>query len=83
MADMRRQRKALFDLSPDQIINEVKNSNLRGRGGAAFPTGTKWSFIPKDGKKPVYVCCNSDEASPARLPIATSWKTTRTALSKA
>jgi NADH-quinone oxidoreductase subunit F len=57
-------RKALFEWTPDQIINEVKNSNLRGRGGAAFPTGTKWSFIPKDGKKPVYVCCNSDEAEP-------------------
>jgi NADH-quinone oxidoreductase subunit F len=57
-------RKALFDLTPDQIINEVKNSNLRGRGGAAFPTGVKWSFIPKDSKKPVYVCCNADEAEP-------------------
>src|SRR6202790_671161 len=57
-------RKALFDLSPEQLISEVKNSNLRGRGGAAFPTGTKWSFIPKDSKKPVYVCCNGDEAEP-------------------
>jgi len=57
-------RKALFDWTPDQIINEVKNSNLRGRGGAAFPTGTKWSFIPKEPKKPVYVCCNADESEP-------------------
>jgi len=57
-------RKALFDMTPDQIINEVKNSNLRGRGGAAFPTGTKWSFIPKDAKKPVYICCNADESEP-------------------
>jgi len=57
-------KKALFDWTPDQIINEVKNSNLRGRGGAAFPTGTKWSFIPKESKKPVYVCCNADEAEP-------------------
>ena len=57
-------RKALFDMTPEQIINEVKNSNLRGRGGAAFPTGTKWSFIPKESKKPVYVCCNADEAEP-------------------
>ncbi|HLI79091.1 MAG TPA: NADH-quinone oxidoreductase subunit NuoF [Candidatus Binataceae bacterium] len=57
-------RKALFDWSSDQIINEVKNSNLRGRGGAAFPTGTKWSFIPKESKKPVYVCCNADESEP-------------------
>ncbi len=57
-------KKALFDWTPDQIINEVKNSNLRGRGGAAFPTGTKWSFIPKESKKPVYVCCNADESEP-------------------
>src|SRR5215471_17073499 len=57
-------RKALFDMKPEEVINEVKNSNLRGRGGAAFPTGTKWSFIPKDSKKPVYVCCNADESEP-------------------
>ena len=57
-------RKALFDMTPDQIINEVKASNLRGRGGAAFPTGVKWSFIPRDSKKPVYVCCNADESEP-------------------
>jgi len=57
-------RKALFDMSPEQIINEVKNSNLRGRGGAAFATGVKWSFIPKESKKPVYLCCNADESEP-------------------
>ena len=57
-------RKALFEMTPEQLINEVKNSNLRGRGGAAFPTGVKWSFIPKDSKKPVYVCCNADESEP-------------------
>jgi NADH-quinone oxidoreductase subunit F len=57
-------RKALFDMTPDQIINEVKASNLRGRGGAAFPAGVKWSFIPRDSKKPVYVCCNADESEP-------------------
>lgn len=57
-------RKALFDMKPEEIINEVKASNLRGRGGAAFPTGVKWSFIPKDSKKPVYVCCNADESEP-------------------
>lgn len=57
-------RKAFRDLTPEQIINEVKASNLRGRGGAAFPTGVKWSFIPKDSKKPVYVCCNADESEP-------------------
>ena len=57
-------RKAFFEMSTDDIINEVKNSNLRGRGGAAFPTGVKWSFIPKDSKKPVYVCVNGDESEP-------------------
>jgi NADH-quinone oxidoreductase subunit F len=57
-------RKAFFDMTPAQIIDEVKNSNLRGRGGAAFPTGVKWSFIPKDSQKPVYVCCNADESEP-------------------
>src|SRR5271156_488455 len=57
-------RKALFEMNPEEIINEVKNSNLRGRGGAAFPTGVKWSFIPKDSKNPVYVCVNGDESEP-------------------
>lgn len=57
-------RKALFDMKPEDVINEVKNSNLRGRGGAAFPTGTKWSFIPKDSQKPVYLICNADESEP-------------------
>ncbi|HEV3113218.1 MAG TPA: NADH-quinone oxidoreductase subunit NuoF [Candidatus Binataceae bacterium] len=57
-------RKAFFDMKPEEIIDEVKNSNLRGRGGAAFPTGVKWSFIPKNSPKPVYVCCNADESEP-------------------
>jgi NADH-quinone oxidoreductase subunit F len=57
-------RKALSEMTPEQIINEVKNSNLRGRGGAAFPTGVKWGFIPRDSKQPVYVCCNADESEP-------------------
>jgi NADH-quinone oxidoreductase subunit F len=57
-------RKAFFDMKPAEIIEEVKSSNLRGRGGAAFPTGTKWSFIPKESKNPVYVCCNADESEP-------------------
>src|SRR5882762_7960331 len=57
-------RKALFDMKPEDIINEVKNSNLRGRGGAAFPTGVKWGFIPKEPKKPVYLICNADESEP-------------------
>jgi len=56
-------RKALA-MSADDIINEVKASNLRGRGGAGFPTGMKWSFVPKQAPKPKYVLCNGDESEP-------------------
>ncbi len=51
-------------MDPDEIIDEVKKSGLRGRGGAGFPTGVKWSFIQKDSKKPIYLCCNADESEP-------------------
>jgi NADH-quinone oxidoreductase subunit F len=50
--------------SPDDIIEEVKKSNLRGRGGAGFPTGLKWSFLPKDNPKPRYLVVNADESEP-------------------
>jgi len=56
--------KALKQMTPDQIIDEVKKSNLRGRGGAGFPAGMKWSFVPKDTNKPKYVLANCDEAEP-------------------
>ena len=56
-------RKAM-EIGPDAIINEVKASNLRGRGGAGFPTGLKWSFVPKESAKPKYVLCNGDESEP-------------------
>jgi len=49
---------------PDDITETIKRSGLRGRGGAGFPTGMKWSFIPKDTDKPVYLCCNADESEP-------------------
>ena len=49
---------------PDQIIQTVKDSGLRGRGGAGFPTGLKWSFIPKDPTIPKFLCCNADEGEP-------------------
>src|SRR5271168_839962 len=49
---------------PDWIINELKASNLRGRGGAGFPTGMKWSFVPKQSAKPKYILCNADESEP-------------------
>jgi NADH-quinone oxidoreductase subunit F len=57
-------KKALFEMKPDQVIEEVKKSGLRGRGGAGFPTGMKWSFIPKTGDKPRYMVVNSDESEP-------------------
>src|SRR5215475_5905307 len=56
--------KALKQMAPEHIIDEVKKSNLRGRGGAGFPTGLKWSFVPKDSPKPKYVICNADESEP-------------------
>jgi NADH-quinone oxidoreductase subunit F len=56
--------KALKQMTPDSIIDEVKKSSLRGRGGAGFPTGMKWSFVPKDSPKPKYVICNADESEP-------------------
>ncbi len=56
-------RKAL-QMSRAEIVNEVKTSGLRGRGGAGFPCGVKWSFIKPDEKKPVYLICNADESEP-------------------
>src|SRR3974390_663806 len=56
-------QKAL-GMQPDAIINEVKNSGLRGRGGAGFNTGLKWSFVPKTSAKPKYILCNGDESEP-------------------
>jgi NADH-quinone oxidoreductase subunit F len=51
-------------MAPSEVIEEVKASGLRGRGGAGFPTGTKWSFVPQDTGKPVYVVVNFDESEP-------------------
>jgi NADH-quinone oxidoreductase subunit F len=56
-------RKAI-ELGPEGIIAEMKASNLRGRGGAGFPTGMKWSFVPKQSAKPKYVLVNGDESEP-------------------
>src|SRR5271155_5837637 len=53
-----------FTMKPDDLITEVKNSGLRGRGGAGFSTGMKWSFVPKQSAKPKYVLCNGDESEP-------------------
>ncbi len=51
-------------MTPEQIIEEVKASNLRGRGGAGFPTGMKWSFVPRTSPKPKYIVVNGDESEP-------------------
>ena len=56
--------KKALGMSQDDIINEVKASALRGRGGAGFPTGMKWSFVPRQSPKPKYVVCNADESEP-------------------
>jgi NADH-quinone oxidoreductase subunit F len=51
-------------MQPEEIIDLVKRSGLRGRGGAGFPCGTKWSFVPKTSDKPKYIVCNADESEP-------------------
>jgi NADH-quinone oxidoreductase subunit F len=56
-------RKALREMSPGDVVNVVKESNLKGRGGAGFPTGQKWSFVP-DKPGPKYMICNADEMEP-------------------
>ncbi|HVF72475.1 MAG TPA: NADH-quinone oxidoreductase subunit NuoF [Chthoniobacterales bacterium] len=58
------QLKKAITMSRTEIVNEVKTSGLRGRGGAGFPCGVKWSFIKQDEKKPVYLICNADESEP-------------------
>ena len=57
-------KKALTGMNPDEIMEEVKAANLRGRGGAGFPAGVKWGFVPKDSDKPKYLCVNADEGEP-------------------
>src|SRR2546426_5748331 len=57
-------RKALGKIAPADIIEVVKKSGLRGRGGAGFPTRVKWAFIPKKHQGPRYLICNADESEP-------------------
>ena len=57
-------RKVVQSMKPAQLIEEVKASGLRGRGGAGFPTGMKWSFVPRESPKPKYLVCNADESEP-------------------
>ena len=56
--------KTALDMAPDAVTGVVKESGLRGRGGAGFPTGLKWSFMPKNDGNPHYLICNADESEP-------------------
>ncbi len=56
--------KALHEMQPAQVIDVVKASGLRGRGGAGFPCGLKWTFLPKGHPGPIYMCINADESEP-------------------
>ncbi|MBX7162981.1 MAG: NADH-quinone oxidoreductase subunit NuoF [Saprospiraceae bacterium] len=64
MGGYRSVEKALREMTPDAVVEEVKKSGLRGRGGAGFPTGMKWSFLDKSTDKPRYLVCNADESEP-------------------
>jgi len=57
-------RKALTECKPADVTDMVKRSGLRGRGGAGFPTGMKWGFVPKNSGLPIYLCVNADESEP-------------------
>jgi NADH-quinone oxidoreductase subunit F len=57
-------RKAVGEMTPGDVIKEVKESALRGRGGAGFPAGLKWTFLPQDHPGPIYLCVNADESEP-------------------
>ena len=57
-------QKAVNEMTPAQVTQTVKDSGLRGRGGAGFPTGLKWTFLPKDHPGPIYMCINADESEP-------------------
>ena len=56
--------KALFEMEPSEVIQEITDSGLRGRGGAAFPTGVKWSFLVRSPGPPKYILCNCEEGDP-------------------
>ncbi len=57
-------RRVLREMAPKEVVDRIRASQLRGRGGAGFPTGLKWSFLPKDNPGPIYLCANADESEP-------------------
>jgi NADH-quinone oxidoreductase subunit F len=57
-------KRVLGSMTPHDVKELVKSSGLRGRGGAGFPTGLKWTFLPKDHPGPIYFCLNADESEP-------------------
>jgi NADH-quinone oxidoreductase subunit F len=57
-------RKTILTMKPRQVLEEVKKANLRGRGGAGFPAGSKWAFVPQADERPRYLCVNADEGEP-------------------
>ena len=63
-------RKVLKGISPKAVQDMVKDSNLRGRGGAGFATGLKWSFVPMNGSRPKYLIANADEMEPGTFKEA-------------
>lgn len=68
--------KELLEMGPDQIIADIKASGLRGRGGAAFPSGLKWSFMPKASKdgRPNFLVVNCDESEPGTCKVSDFFK---------
>lgn len=56
--------KVLTEMTPNEVIEEIKKSGLRGRGGAGFPTGVKWSFVAREKSEKKYIICNADESEP-------------------
>ena len=70
--------RALTSMTPAEVLKEVQDSGLRGRGGAAFPTGVKWSFLVRSTSPRKYILCNCEEGDPALSTTRGSWKATHT-----
>src|SRR3954471_9314427 len=65
--------KKALGMQPNDVIEQVKASGLRGRGGAGFPTGMKWQFLLKNPPLPKYICGNADESEPGTFKDTSSW----------